>query len=169
MFSFLHVVALLLHHLPFSCCCLLEALAVCGEAVVRVDGDDGGIVWLFPWSGLLVARAALFNVQRFWIWDTASSASMLSRGVTRSVACTLKSCVSSEYKSDTRHSYTPSSSFPTWDRLSLWEMAFPCTRTVWDQNERNNTRTHSWPGKLQKGTVCVVYTVFTLHYDCHRK
>lgn len=50
-FIFLHVVALLLHDSPVSCCCLLEALAVCGEAVVRVDGDDdddGGIMWLFP-------------------------------------------------------------------------------------------------------------------------
>lgn len=93
-----------------------------------------------PWLGLEVTpptwpppRAALvfLSNQRFWMCDTASSATMPPPAVMVSVAWTVKSWSSSAHRSDTRHSYTPPSSFFTLDRLRRWEMAFPWTRTVW--------------------------------------
>lgn len=97
---------------------------------------------------------AFLSGQRFWMCDTASSATMPSPGVTRSEAWTVNSWVSSAHKSDTRHSYTPSSSFFTLDRLRRWEMALPWTRTVWKNKERIWTNTNTW------GTTC-----FSTHYS----
>lgn len=89
-----------------------------------------------PWPGTNVALPSPCAVfvflcgQRFWMCDTASSATMPSPAVTCSEAWTVNSWVSSAHRSDTRHSYTPSSSFFTLDRLRRCEIAFPWTRTV---------------------------------------
>lgn len=148
-------------HSPVPCCRRRAAVPGSGEAddlatevVDDMEGRRSGwACWdtlsfpcpdlappVSPWLGLEVAlpakpppRAELvfLSGQRFWMCDTASSATMPPPAVTRSVACTVKSWVSSAHRSVTRHSYTPSSSFFTLDRLRRWEMALPCTRTVW--------------------------------------
>lgn len=96
-----------------------------------------------PWPGSEVAlpapappRAVLVFLrgQRFWMCDTASSATIPSPAVMCSAAWTVNSWVSSAHRSDTRHSYTPSSSFFTLDRLRRWEIALPWTRTVWNED-----------------------------------